>query len=113
MNDLYRTMNPNHADSKDDKEVAIAATTTTKFKGVCGKCKKQGHMARDCKLKKKDEAGPKNLRPSRHIVVENTSTTNAGIFPRTLKIDLRIGCQRRQQNPLTLQQMWIPRLNYF
>jgi hypothetical protein len=32
MNDLYRTMKPNHADPKNDKEVALAATTTTKFK---------------------------------------------------------------------------------
>jgi hypothetical protein len=66
MNDLYRTMNLNHADTKDDKEVALAATTTTKFKGVCGKCKKQGHMARDCNKKKSDDTGIKNLRPCRH-----------------------------------------------
>jgi hypothetical protein len=69
MNDLYRTMNPNHADAKDDKEVVLAATTTTtttKFKGVCGKCKKHCHMARDCKQKKSDESGSKNLRPCRH-----------------------------------------------
>jgi hypothetical protein len=59
-------MNPNHADSKHDKEVALAATTTTKFKGVCGKCKKHGHMARDCKQKKSEETGRKNLRPCRH-----------------------------------------------
>jgi DNA-directed RNA polymerase subunit M/transcription elongation factor TFIIS len=66
MNDLYRTMNPNHADTKDDKEVALAATTTTKFISVCGKCKKQGHMARYCKQKKSDDTGIKNLRPCRH-----------------------------------------------
>jgi hypothetical protein len=50
-------MNPNHADAKEDKEVAVAATTSTKFKGVRGKCKKQGHLARDYKQKKSDETG--------------------------------------------------------
>jgi hypothetical protein len=70
MNDLYRTMNPNRVDSKEETEVALSATST-KFKGICRNCKKPGHMARDCRAKKvgiskDDGTGFKNLRPCRH-----------------------------------------------
>jgi hypothetical protein len=66
MNDLYRTLNPNRGDTREDKEVALLAATTHKFKGICRNCKKPGHMARDCKTKKSDDTRFKALRPCRH-----------------------------------------------
>jgi hypothetical protein len=65
MNDLFRTMNPNRIDAKDDTEVALSATST-KFKGICRNCKKPGHMAKDCRLKKSSDDYSKALRPCRH-----------------------------------------------
>jgi gag-polypeptide of LTR copia-type len=69
MNDLYRTRNPN-VTSKNENEVSLAATAT-KFNGICGYCKKPGHMARDCRkkksdLNKNDGNKSKTLRPCRH-----------------------------------------------
>jgi hypothetical protein len=53
MNDLYRARNPIIDSTKKQQEVSLAATT--KFNGICGYCKKPGHMARDCRKKKADQ----------------------------------------------------------
>jgi hypothetical protein len=65
MNDLYRTLNPSRSHAKGEKEVALAATAA-KFKGICRNCKKPGHMARDCRQKKTEDTGFKNLRRCKH-----------------------------------------------
>jgi hypothetical protein len=70
MNDLYRARHPVIDSTKKQQEVSLAATT--KFNGICGYCKKPGHMARDCRKKKSDQStkgngnASKNLRPCRH-----------------------------------------------
>jgi hypothetical protein len=68
MNDLYRARSPNKISNKTDVEMSLVAPTT-KFQGICGYCKKPGHMARDCRKKKAEqtkEAGSTSLRPCKH-----------------------------------------------
>ena len=64
MHDLYRAMN-SHCQPTNDNEVALVA-----FRGTCHYCKKPGHMARDCTVKraalKKGTGTVKNLRPCKH-----------------------------------------------
>jgi excinuclease UvrABC ATPase subunit len=113
MNDIHRTMNPNHADANEDKEVAVAATTSTKFKGVRGKCKKQGHLARDCKQKKSDETSFINLRPCRHCGGKHMDY-KCWELPQNAKNGPTNGVSKKKKTPLTLQQMWmwVPWSNY-
>ena len=51
MNDLYRTTNHKGNAMKKENEISLAAPSI-KFNGICGYCKKPGHMARDCRKKK-------------------------------------------------------------
>jgi hypothetical protein len=66
MNDLFRTMTPNHSVTKDDNEVALTVTTGGKFKGICHNCKKIGHRTKDCRSKKYGNANTMDLRPCKH-----------------------------------------------
>jgi hypothetical protein len=73
MNDLYRTLHPQQASTKDNNEFSLAA-----FSGMCHYCKKKGHQAKDCRKKKADqknksensgsngEGRSSNLRPCKH-----------------------------------------------
>jgi hypothetical protein len=64
MSDLFRTFQSNKVAKQTDHDLEVSLVASiSKFNGICGYCKKPGHMARDCCKKKAEQIKSQNNAP--------------------------------------------------
>jgi hypothetical protein len=105
MHDLYRTLQSGKKNKETEDTEVLLTATTMQLHGKCGYCKKTGHMAKDCRSKKADQDkgqsnSSKSMRPCKHCG-GNISTSNAGSYYRTPKVDQPIGNQGKEMKQST------------